>query len=92
MMDTSDTYLTITPFGIVDAVFEADATGVILNGPGDAVAHIKRVMNLACDSRGMSMSVDNIEPSDYFHFCQPQGSGIVIIQPAEVSYGSELPE
>lgn len=89
-MTTTDTYLTVTPFGTVDAVFEADGTGVLLNGPADAVAHIKHVMATACDHRGMTITTDSVEPATYFDFCQPEGSGIVIMEPAELALDPRL--
>lgn len=86
----SETYLTITPFGTVDAVFEDDGTGVLLRGPDDAVAHIKRVMATCCDHRGMTITTDSVEPSAYFDFCQPAGSGIIIMEPADLTLDQGL--
>jgi hypothetical protein len=81
---TPDNYLTATPFGMVDALF-GEAPGCELRGPADAVAHIKRVMVGCTNADGMSMSVETVEPADYFNFCQPEGCGILIVEPVDVA-------
>lgn len=79
-MPDADTYLTLTPFGTVNAVFPPDG-GCQLNGPDSAVQHVKAVVLAAADHQGMRMTLDSIEPHDYFHFCQPKGSGVMILEP-----------
>lgn len=90
MNEDFDVYRTLTPFGTVDALF-GEAPGVTLQGPDDAVEHVKRVMRQSCDSQGMTMTVDGVEPRDYFYFCQPEGSGIMIIPPADVRFNDQQP-
>lgn len=77
----SETYLTITPFGIVDAVFGEDA-GVQLQGSADAVAYVREVAEQCTGRRGMAITLDSVDPRDYVHFCQPEGRGITIVPPA----------
>ena len=69
---------------------EADGTGVSLHGPDDAVAHIKHVMATACDHRGMTITADSVEPATCFDFCQPEGSGIVIMEPGDAGLAAAM--
>lgn len=83
MSTDTDDYLTITAFGVVHALFDADAEGVRLEGPADAVAAVERAIAASTNRFGMTMTLDSIEPADYFNFCQ--GKTIMIIEPADVS-------
>lgn len=77
-----DTYLVLTPFGVVTANF-GDGQGVSLQGSADAVALVEHTIARSCNAMGMSLSVGQVEPADFVHFCQPAGSGITIIEPAD---------
>lgn len=85
----SETFITITPFGRVDAVFTDDGEGVTLQGPDDAVAHVQRVVAGCTDSNGMRVTLDTMEPATYFYFCQPEGSDVQIIAPADFEASTE---
>lgn len=84
MTQSASTYVTLTPYGRVDAVF-ADEHGVSLRGPSDAVAHILRTMDGVTGSGGLSLTVDSVDEHDYLHFCQPEGSRVRILPPASAT-------
>lgn len=86
-----DVYVTLTPFGRVNALFDAAGAGVRLEGPDDAVASVDRVIRAATNAIGMSMSPETVEPADYFNFCQPKGSGIMILEPVDVALAPTVP-
>jgi len=85
MSPDDDVYLTVTPFGTVKAIFPCDF-GFELDGPADAVSHIRRVMRLATNGQGQLISEGNVEPEDYYYFCQPPGSFITIFPPFGVKF------
>lgn len=84
-LSLADNYVTITPFGKVDALFWPEdhplGNGVDLRGPADAVAHIVDVMQRQTNGEGYSISPGTCTPLDYFYFCQPEGYGIRIFEP-----------
>jgi hypothetical protein len=87
----TDVYTAITPFGAVEVDFPEDG-GSIFDGPEGAVAHLKAVMAVGVNAMGMTMTENNLEPSDFLSFCQPAGSGITIVEPLDdlVRYGSAV--
>lgn len=87
MTHAESAYITLTPYGRVDAVF-GDGPGVSMRGPDDAIAHVLRVMQGVTGHGGMTLTVDSVEELDYFSFCQPEGSNIRILPPAGVALDS----
>lgn len=75
-------YRVITPLGPVVARF-GDEFGVEFDGEQGAIGCILAVMAVATGSQGRSLTVGNLEPHDFVHFCQPEGSGIAIMEPVE---------
>lgn len=78
----TDTYTAITPFGIVEVDFPEDG-GVVFMGSDIAVDHLKAVIGECTGSNGISLTPQNLEPNDFYHFCQPKGSGVTIMRPLD---------
>lgn len=93
MSDTiePDLYVTMTPYGRVNALFDAAGAGVRLEGPDDAVAAVRRAIAAAVGPNGIALSPETVEPAEYFDFCQPKGSGILIHEPADVALAPVVP-
>lgn len=82
MTRRTDTYTAVTPFGAVEVDFPEEG-GCILDGAVEAVDYLKSVMAKSVNGMGMSITPDNLEPVDFMDFCQPKGSGILIIEPLD---------
>ena len=82
MKNRTDVYTAITQFGIVEVDFPEDG-GVVFSGPGSAVDHLKAVISETIGSDGITLSPESVEPNDFLNFCQPEGSGITIIEPID---------
>lgn len=78
----TDTYTAITPFGIVQVDFPEDG-GVVFDGAISAVEHLKAVISECTGSNGISLTPQNLEPIDFYHFCQPKGSMVTIMEPLD---------
>ena len=78
----TDVYTAITPFGIVEADFPEDG-GVIYSGPQAAMDHLQAVISEVTGSGGYLLNPTTVEPNDFFHFCQPKGSGVTIMRPLD---------
>ncbi|WP_101103734.1 hypothetical protein [Macromonas bipunctata] len=76
----TDTYTAITLFGIVEVDFPEDG-GVVFDGPASAVEHLKSVIDGRTGTNGISLTPQNLEPYDFYHFCQPKGSMVTILEP-----------
>lgn len=83
-----DTFIALTPFGAVGVEFPEEG-GSILSGPNDAVLFLTDVMGRCVNGMGMSMTPQSLEPSDLVNFCQPPGSAVRIIPPADYIDGDE---
>lgn len=83
-----DTFIALTPFGAVGVEFPEEG-GSILSGPNDAVLFLTDVMGRCVTGMGMSMTPQSLEPSDLVNFCQPPGSAVRIIPPADYIDGDE---
>jgi len=77
----SNIYIVTTPFGVVQAAFRPDGLGADLSGPPDAVAHVRDIAARQCDGQGFSIALDSVSGDDFFYFCQPDGSGVSILEP-----------
>lgn len=82
MNTPADLYKALTPFGPVEVEFPEDS-GVIFHGEGVAVDHLLAVIGENTNSQGQVMTPANLEPHDFFHFCQPEGSGVKILAPID---------
>lgn len=80
MMHRTDTYTASTPFGAVEVDFPEDG-GSVFTGDAAAVDYLKSVICQQVGQGGISLTPENLEPIDFLNFCQPKGSGIVIIEP-----------
>lgn len=80
MKFSTDTYTAITPFGIVEVDFPEDG-GVVFDGAISAVEHLKAVIDECTGTNGISLTPQNLEPYDFYHFCQPKGSMVTILEP-----------
>lgn len=89
MTQNPDYYTAITPFGVASVEFPEDG-GSVFSGDDGAVFHLQDVMVRNMNGRGIAMTPRNLEPVDLVNFCQPDGSGIVVIEPfADLArYGS----
>ena len=89
MTQNTDTYTVITPFGPVSVEFPEDGPS-LFSGDDGAVFHLQDVMARNTNGRGIAMTLCNLEPVDLLNFCQPDGSGIVVIEPFSdlARYGS----
>lgn len=75
----------ITPFGGVEAYFDAGGVGVRLKGARHGVAHIKDIMSQVTGEHGRTISVRSCEPMDFVRYCQPEWSGIKIMPPFHIA-------
>ena len=82
MKFSTDTYTAITPFGIVEVDFPEDG-GVVFDGAISAVEHLKAVIDECTGTNGISLTPQNLEPYDFYHFCQPKGSMVTIFEPLD---------
>lgn len=90
----------ITPFGGVKAYFDADGSGMRLEGAPDGISHIKDVLNQVVGEDGRMLSVGSCEPMEFVRYCQPDWSGIKIMPPFDIALAlyreesseAELPE
>nr|WP_319566294.1 hypothetical protein [uncultured Rhodoferax sp.] len=80
MSQRTDLYTAVTPFGAIAVEFPEEG-GSIFTGPIEAVEYVQSIMARNCNSMGIAMTIMNLEPSDFVGFCQPQGSGIIVIEP-----------
>lgn len=81
----ADVYTVLTPFGTAQALFPPDS-GFRLYGPTDAVAHVQDIMRHAVNADGGMIAPTNVEPEDFYYFCQPKGGAITIIPPLGVVF------
>lgn len=86
-----DVYTAITGYGRVEVEFPDDG-GIVFSGPPEAVEHIKDVMSRAVSSLGVGLTEANIEPVDFVRHCQPEGGGVIIVEPFDdlIAHGSIL--
>lgn len=82
MIEGNDVFVALTPFGTVKVDFP-EAGGAVFSGPEFAVAHLCDVMGRCSNGVGATMTGSNLEPWDFFHFCQPAWSGITIVAPPD---------
>lgn len=89
MTPKDDVFTAITPYGPVAVEFPEDG-GCLMSGDAGAVAHLQDVMARNTNAEGVAMTPGNLEPVDLVNFCQPAGSGILVIEPFAdlVRYGS----
>lgn len=80
MSPRTDLHTAVTPFGTIAVEFPEEG-GSIFAGPIEAVEYVQSVMARNCNAMGIAMTPMNLEPSDFVGFCQPQGSGIIVIEP-----------
>ena len=80
MIQNPDAYTAITPFGPVAVEFP-EGGGSVFSGDDGAIFHLQDVMARNANGRGVAMTPRNLEPVDLVNFCQPDGSGIVVIEP-----------
>lgn len=85
---TPDTFVALTPFGAVEVEFPEDG-GSTLAGSPDAVWFLTGLMGRCTNAMGMTMTPQSLEPSDLVNFCQPPGSAVRIIPPADYSDDDE---
>ncbi|WP_293000004.1 SNF2-related protein [Nevskia sp.] len=76
------TYTVLTPFGVATATFPEDE-GVEWAGSETAIRFLRDSIATRINGEGYSLTADMLEPDDLFYFCQPEGSGIVILKPEE---------
>jgi len=80
MTQNQDTYTAVTPFGPVAIEFP-EGGGSLFSGDDASIYHLHDVMARNANGCGVSMTPRNLEPSDLVNFCQPEGSGVAIIEP-----------
>lgn len=80
MTPKDDVYTAITPLGPVEVEFPEDG-GSLFAGTPQAVQYLTDTMARNTNAMGIGMTQSNLEPFDLVCFCQPAGSGIVIIEP-----------
>lgn len=79
-MSEADAYTVLTPFGVVMATFPDDA-GVVLDGPADAVAAVRREIVVAVGPIGITLDPETLAEEDFEAFCQGPGRAIRILPP-----------
>lgn len=80
MRERLDIYRAVTPFGIVEIDFPEEG-GVVMSGDLAAIVHLEEVMKDCTTDMGIGITRDNLEPRTLVEFCQPEGSGVSIIEP-----------
>lgn len=83
-----DTFIALTPFGMVEVEFPEDG-GSAMVGDDEAIRFLTYIMGQGTNAMGMSITPQNLEPSDLVNFCQPPGACIRIIPPADYSDGDD---
>ena len=80
MTRKDDVYTAMTPLGPVEVGFPEDG-GTLFAGTPQAIQYLTDTMASNTNAMGISMTQSGLEPRDLVYFCQPAGSGIVIIEP-----------
>jgi hypothetical protein len=91
MTRRTDTYTAVTPFGAVEVDFPEDG-GSVFVGDAGAVEYLKSVIEQCVGQGGIRLTPDTIEPIDFTDFCQPKGSGILIIEPFDLMMEKAMSE
>jgi hypothetical protein len=91
MTTQTDIYTAVTPFGAVAVDFPEEG-GSVFTGDAGAVEYLKSVIGQCVGQGGQGLTPESIEPVDFVGFCQPDGSGILIIEPFDLMMEDAMTE
>ncbi len=82
MTPDSDIFVVLTPYGRIDVDFPEDGGSTLASESPAAIEYLTGIMARNTNGHGISMDPQNMEPIDLVNFCQPPGSGIIVLPPA----------
>lgn len=91
MTSRTDTYTAVTPFGAVEVDFPEEGGSVFVGDPA-AVEYLQSVIRQCIGQGGQGLTPESIEPVDFTDFCQPEGSGVLIIEPFDLMMATATPD
>ncbi|SEN73817.1 DUF2958 domain-containing protein [Nitrosomonas marina] len=76
-------YRVITPAGVFDAIYDDEESPVKYQGSEIAISLFKSwiEINQVSGEHGHLLDSNNLQPFDLYGFCQPEGSGIIVLPP-----------
>lgn len=75
-------YNIFTPRGTATAAFPEDG-GVEWAGDPAAIEFMRKSIDGRVNGEGYALTADTLDPDDLFYFCQPEGSGVVVVKPID---------
>jgi hypothetical protein len=93
MTDYESIYRVITPSGVFEAVWGEEPLPIEYRGDPVAILNFKNflALNHVSGEHGILLNEANLTPDELYNFCQPTGSGIIVIPPLDdmIAYDQE---